>query len=141
MSRPVIEPLSLVVDRYERAYLVAALRAHGGSRVATARTLRVSRKTLWKKAARYEIAEAEITAPAEVPAPSADSPKCARKGDALARAERAVLEAAGTFADELIAPCEDDDEAWALVRAVAAWREAQSAHGHAAVEALAGVTS
>lgn len=140
MSAPVIRPLAAVVEEFERAYLVAALRAHGGKKAETASTLGVSRKSLWLKMRAYGIGPAEITPPTALPV-CGSSPACEAKGKAQAKAERAVLEAAASFVDELIDPCEDDETAIALVAAVKAWRSAQAEHATAAVEALAGVTT
>lgn len=142
MSDPVIEPLAVVLERFERAYLVAALRAHGGKKAATASTLGVSRKSLWQKMRGYEIGAGEIRPVVVVPEPSTDTPKCARKGEALAKAERAVLEAASVLAEEIEQAIDpDDEEPVALVAAVKAWRAAQAQHATAVVEALAGVPS
>lgn len=137
MSAPVIRPLAAVVEEFERAYLVAALRAHGGSRVATARTLRVSRKTLWQKQTRYEIGTAEITPPTALPARVAGGGVCAV---AEVNAARRVLEAAAVFVDGLVA-LDDDDDTRDLVEAVLAWRRAQAEHATATAEALEGVTT
>ena len=42
-------PLAAAMKRFERGYLVEALKAHDGNRTATAKALGISRKNLWEK--------------------------------------------------------------------------------------------
>lgn len=55
-----LEPLRAAAARWERAYLVRAVRAAGGRRGAAASLLGISRKSLWQKLKAYEVSADEL---------------------------------------------------------------------------------
>ncbi|MBX3471663.1 MAG: sigma-54-dependent Fis family transcriptional regulator [Planctomycetes bacterium] len=61
-------PLSDVMGEFERDYLIHALRLMGGRKAECARTLGISRKSLWQKLRKYAVGDAELNAAMSTPA-------------------------------------------------------------------------
>jgi DNA-binding NtrC family response regulator len=55
-------PLSDVIGEFERDYLIHALRLMGGRKAECARTLGISRKSLWQKLRKHGVCDAELSA-------------------------------------------------------------------------------
>jgi PAS domain S-box-containing protein len=55
------QPLRQVVDDFEKEYIAQALHHHGKRKVETARSLGISRKSLWEKIARYDLDLTDVT--------------------------------------------------------------------------------
>jgi two-component system response regulator AtoC len=64
-------PLADVIGEFERDYLIHALRLMGGRKAECARTLGISRKSLWQKLRKHGVCDAELAAAMSSPAPTA----------------------------------------------------------------------